>query len=89
VTGSVPPPRSTAVVPPPPPAPASARTQYVDGWVLHRVNRGVAYIQGRTRGVIEVERGDVVPGVGRIEAIRRQEGRWVVVTSRGLIALPR
>ena len=36
-------------------------------------------------GVIEVEPGDVVPGLGRIEAIRRQDGHWVVVTSKGLI----
>jgi hypothetical protein len=26
-----------------------------------------------------------VPGLGRIDAIRRQDGRWVVVTSKGLI----
>jgi hypothetical protein len=27
----------------------------------------------------------MVPGVGRIETIKKQDGRWVVVTSRGLI----
>jgi hypothetical protein len=27
----------------------------------------------------------VLPGLGRIEAIRRQDGRWVVVTSKGTI----
>jgi hypothetical protein len=26
-----------------------------------------------------------LPGLGRIENIRRQDGRWVVVTSKGLI----
>jgi len=26
-----------------------------------------------------------VPGLGRIDAIRRQDGRWVVVTAKGLI----
>jgi hypothetical protein len=86
-TGSVSPPRAAAAgqaAPPPQP-----RVQYVDGWILRGVNRGVAYIQGRTMGLIEVEQGDVVPGIGRIEAIRRQDGRWVVVTSRGLIAAAR
>jgi hypothetical protein len=41
-------------------------------------------IQGRI-GLIEVEVGDPLPGGGRVEAIRRQDGRWVVVTSKGLI----
>jgi hypothetical protein len=80
------PPRPAAAAPAPQPPAQPPRAQYVDGWILRGVNRGVAYIQGRTMGVIEVERGDVVPGIGRIDAIRRQEGRWVVVTSRGLIA---
>jgi hypothetical protein len=26
-----------------------------------------------------------MPGLGRVEAIRRQDGRWVVVTNKGLI----
>ena len=25
------------------------------------------------------------PGLGRVDAIRKQDGRWVVVTSKGLI----
>jgi len=35
--------------------------------------------------MMEVEAGETVPGLGRIEAIRRQDGRWVVVTARGLV----
>src|SRR5205085_1355586 len=62
-----------------------ARSAVIDGWVVRHVNRGVALIQGRRMGVIEVETGDIVPGVGRIESIRRQDGRWVVMTSRGMI----
>ena len=56
----------------------------VDSWVLQDVSRGGALIEGR-QGVYEVYAGDVVPGLGRIDAVRRQDGRWVVVTSRGLI----
>jgi hypothetical protein len=26
-----------------------------------------------------------VPGLGRVDAIRKQDGRWVVVTSKGLV----
>jgi hypothetical protein len=57
----------------------------VDGWVLRGVYNGAAMIQGRHVGVVEVIPGDALPELGRIEQIKRQDGRWVVVTSRGLI----
>ena len=52
--------------------------------MVRDVHRGTALIEGRM-GMIEVEQGDLVPGLGRVDAIRKQDGRWVVVTSRGLI----
>jgi hypothetical protein len=61
-----------------------ARLPTVEGWVLRGVANGVAFIEGR-RGFYEVYAGDPVPGAGRVDAIRRQDGRWVVVTSKGLI----
>jgi hypothetical protein len=57
----------------------------LEGWVVRRVYNGAALIQGRFGGLIEVEPGDNLPGLGRIENIRRQDGRWVVMTSRGMI----
>ena len=60
------------------------RLPTLDDWVLRNVAYGGALINGR-RGVYEVYAGDYIPGLGRIDAIRRQDGRWVVVTSRGLI----
>jgi hypothetical protein len=27
----------------------------------------------------------VAPGLGRVEAIKREDGRWVVVTARGIV----
>jgi hypothetical protein len=60
------------------------RLPTLDDWVLRDVAYGSALIGGR-RGTYEVYAGDVVPGLGRVDAIRRQDGRWVVVTSRGLI----
>jgi hypothetical protein len=71
-----------------PPQPAAGKPAAVEGWVLRDVHRGTAFIEGRA-GVIEVEQGDLVPGLGRIEAVRKQEGRWVVVTSKGTITAPR
>jgi hypothetical protein len=64
--------------------PTTLKPPIVHGWVLRRVYDGAALIEGRD-GVIEVEPGIPVPGLGRIEAIKRQDGRWVVVTARGLI----
>ena len=60
------------------------RLPLVDGWVLREVADGIATVQGRA-GIFDVIPGDPLPGVGRVDAIRRQDGRWVVVTSRGLI----
>lgn len=73
---------------PPAAAPAAVaqpnRLPLVEGWVLREVADGIATVQSRA-GVFDVIPGDPLPGVGRVDAIRRQDGRWVVVTSRGLI----
>ena len=67
---------------------APAKPGSVEGWVVRDVHRGTALIEGRM-GVIEVDQGDFVPGLGRVDAIRKQDGRWVVVTSKGIITPPR
>jgi hypothetical protein len=87
VTGSVAPPAAAATPPQAPGATAKAdvgRLPTVEGWVLRDVGRGSALIESR-RGLFEVYAGDPVPGLGRIDAIRKQDGRWVVITSKGLI----
>jgi hypothetical protein len=81
VTGSISPP---ATAPAAAPKVEVARLPTVEGWVLRDVGHGGALIEGR-QGIYEVYSGDPVPGLGKIDAIRRQDGRWVVVTSRGLI----
>lgn len=70
-------------------APAAPKTEVgrlptIEGWRLRNAANGGALIEGRD-GLYEVYPGDPIPGVGRVDAIRRQDGRWVVVTSRGLI----
>jgi hypothetical protein len=62
-----------------------AKPPVVEGWVVRRVFDGAAALVESRHGVIEVEPGDSVPGVGRIQEIKRQDGRWVVVTAKGLI----
>jgi hypothetical protein len=78
VTGSIAPPQAAA------PKVEVGKLPAVEGWVLTDVGYGGALIENR-RGSYEVYAGDSVPGLGRIDAIRRQDGRWVVVTSKGLI----
>lgn len=73
----------------PAPAPAAPKTEVgrlptIEGWRLRDVANGGALIEGRG-GLYEVYAGDPIPGVGRVDAIRRQDGRWVVVTGKGLI----
>jgi len=65
-------------------APQPNRLPVVEGWTLRDVYDGTATVAGR-QGIFDVIPGDPLPGVGRVDAIRRQDGRWVVVTSRGLI----
>lgn len=87
ITGSISPPATATVaapVPLPAPKPEVARLPTVEGWVLREVAHGGALIQSR-RGIFEVYAGDPVPGLGRVDAIRKQDGRWVVVTSKGLV----
>ena len=90
-----PPVRPTAVQPLPQPAslpPAKAVEANaqppkapIPGWVLRDVYDGVALVEGRG-GYREIQVGEAIPGVGRVESIERRGRRWVVVTSQGLIA---
>ena len=87
VTGSIAPPAAAATPPQASGTTAKAdagRLPTVEGWVLRDVGRGSALIESR-RGLFEVYAGDPIPGLGRVDAIRKQDGRWVVVTSKGLI----
>jgi hypothetical protein len=67
-----------------PDKPEVSRLPTVEGWVLRDAAKGSALIESR-RGLFEVFAGDNIPGVGRVDAIRKQDGRWVVITSKGLI----
>ena len=82
VTGSITPPSTPPATAP---KPEVGRLPTVEGWVLRDVGNGGALIEGRRGMVYEVYAGDPIPGLGRVDAIRRQDGRWVVVTSKGLI----
>jgi hypothetical protein len=84
VTGSIAPPAAASAATP---KVEVGRLPTVEGWVLRDVADGGALIEGR-HGMYEVYAGDPVPGLGKVDAIRRQDGHWVVVTSKGLIVAP-
>ena len=60
------------------------RPPVLEGWILRDIFNGRAMVEGRS-GLYEVGPGSTLPGIGRVEAVKRQDGRWVVVTAKGLI----
>jgi hypothetical protein len=54
-------------------------------WVVHDVRGDRALVGSRFGGLFDVGVGSVLPGVGRVDGVKRQDGEWVVVTAHGLI----
>jgi hypothetical protein len=79
---------TTGTIPKNPPAPAEAERpeKILPDWILHAVRGNRALVENRRGNIFEVTGGSVLPGLGRVEAIKRQGDDWVVVTARGTIA---
>ena len=75
---SLAPPEVTGSVPP------SAPRKVVKGWSVRQAYEGIAILQS-PNGVIEAVLGQQVPGLGRIEEIRNENGRLVVESTGGVI----
>jgi hypothetical protein len=84
ITGSITPP---ATVPTPQPRP-DMRTTVVRDWQIYNVRNGVVAVQGHGE-IYEIGIGAPLPGLGPVEQITRQDGRWVVKTPRGIIVSQR
>jgi hypothetical protein len=99
VTGSISAPQTVPAaaapvpVPTPRPAPriaapeiqqAPSRPQIVQDWAIREARDGYVYVQGHG-DVFQVVTGAPLPGLGPVESIRRQDGRWVVTTPKGII----
>jgi hypothetical protein len=65
-------------------APPAPRTILRDWWINNARN-GHVYVQGHGN-VYRVVPGTPLPGLGAVEQIKRQNGRWVVMTPKGIIA---
>jgi hypothetical protein len=68
-----------------PPVDPKITDRLVEDWVVQDVHGDRALVEGRNGSLFEVGAGSILPGVGRVEAVKRQDGQWVVVTARGLI----
>ena len=79
VTGSVPDRTATTAA-----VKDQSKPVIVEGWVLRDIYRGRALVESRN-GLYEVRPGGNLPGIGKVETITQQNGRWVVVTPKGLI----
>jgi len=63
--------------------------EIVDGWTVQGVQNGRAIVANRLGGIFEVGAGSFLPGLGRIEEVRREDGRWFVFTARGVVTSAR
>jgi hypothetical protein len=76
---------SIAASPPAALAEAKLAEKILPDWIVQDVRGGHALVENSRGGVFTVAAGGVLPGLGRIESIKRQAGQWVVVTAGGLI----
>jgi len=92
ITGSIKPPQTVppSLTPLPTPRPAASeiqrptRASILADWSIRDTRDGYVYVQGHG-DVYQVVPGAPLPGVGPVEQIKRQDGRWVVVTPKGII----
>lgn len=60
------------------------RPLVVPDWHVRGAARGAVLVESRGE-IYEVVPGASLPGLGRVESIRRIDGRWIVQTPKGLI----
>src|SRR6266700_1578164 len=62
-----------------------AEAKILPNWILHGVRGRHALVENSHGDIFEITGDSTLPGLGRVEGIKRQDGQWVVVTARGLI----
>jgi TolA-binding protein len=61
------------------------RKAQLEGYILRDVEDGWALVETRYGRIVEVSAGQIIPGLGRVEAIEKRGRQWVVVTPKGFI----
>ncbi len=54
-------------------------------WVVEDVHGNRALVASRYGGEFLVAPGSMLPGAGHVDAVKRQDGQWVVITAKGMI----
>jgi hypothetical protein len=62
-----------------------APDKVLQDWIVREARAGRALLENRYGGLFDVTSGSVLPGLGRVESVKRHEGQWVVVTAHGTI----
>jgi hypothetical protein len=81
-------PETTGLIAPPAAVPgvaAKITDRILEDWMVQGVQNGRALVESRNGGLFDVGAGSVLSGLGRVETVKRQDGQWIVVTSRGMI----
>jgi TolA-binding protein len=71
--------------PPAPPVEAKPPENVLRDWIVQDVRGNRALIQNRLGALFDVANGSILPGLGKVETIKRQDNHWIVVTAHGLI----
>ena len=78
-----------SIKPPEQPAEQKLTDRILDDWIVHDVRGGRALVESRYHGLFDVSAGSFLPGLGRVDSVKRQDGHWIVVTPRGIITSAR
>jgi hypothetical protein len=81
-TGSI---ATASAAPVAPPAAPKVNDRILQDWIVQDVRSGRALLQNRYGSMFDVGEGSNLPGVGRVDSIKRQDGQWLVLTERGTI----
>jgi hypothetical protein len=63
-----------------------SRPPLAEGWRMRDFHAGRAIVQSRNGTLFEVGPGSNLPGLGRVESVKRENGQVVVVAQNGTIA---
>jgi hypothetical protein len=83
-TGSI---AAPTAAPAAPAAPAEPKItdRILEDWVVEDVHGNRALVASRYGGEFLIMPGSMLPGAGHVDAVKRQDGHWVVMTAKGMI----
>jgi hypothetical protein len=86
VAAAAPAPETTGSIGAPASIEGTKGDKLLQDWIVQDVRRGHALVASRYGGVFDVTVGSMLPGLGHVQTISRQDGQWVVLTDKGLIS---